>query len=49
LVHRDLTPEHVLVDARGSVVGLIDFEDATVGDPAITAETVAALRTRLGC
>lgn len=35
LVHRDLAPEHVLVDERGGVVGLIDFEDAAVGDPAI--------------
>jgi aminoglycoside phosphotransferase (APT) family kinase protein len=34
LVHRDLVPEHVLVD-EGRIVGLIDFEDATVGDPAI--------------
>jgi len=35
LVHRDLAPEHVLVDELGGVVGLIDFEDAAVGDPAI--------------
>jgi phosphotransferase family enzyme len=35
LVHRDLVPEHVLVDDAGRVVGLIDFEDAAVGDPAI--------------
>ncbi|HEY3609253.1 MAG TPA: phosphotransferase [Pseudonocardiaceae bacterium] len=35
LVHRDLAPEHILVDDDGRVVGLIDFEDATVGDPAI--------------
>lgn len=35
LVHRDLAPEHVLVNERGGVVGLIDFEDAAVGDPAI--------------
>jgi aminoglycoside 2''-phosphotransferase len=35
LVHRDLAPEHILVDDAGRVVGLIDFEDATVGDPAI--------------
>ncbi|HYS39627.1 MAG TPA: phosphotransferase [Pseudonocardiaceae bacterium] len=34
LVHRDLAPEHVLVD-DGRIVGLIDFEDATIGDPAI--------------
>jgi aminoglycoside 2''-phosphotransferase len=36
LVHGDLAPEHVLVDdGDGRVVGLIDFEDATVGDPAV--------------
>lgn len=35
LVHRDLAPEHVLVDDTGRVVGLIDFEDAAIGDPAI--------------
>lgn len=35
LVHRDIAPEHVLVDDSGRVVGLIDFEDAAVGDPAI--------------
>lgn len=35
LVHRDLAPEHILVDDAGHVVGLIDFEDAAVGDPAI--------------
>jgi aminoglycoside 2''-phosphotransferase len=36
LVHRDLAPEHVLVDPdSGRLTGLIDFEDATVGDPVI--------------
>jgi aminoglycoside phosphotransferase (APT) family kinase protein len=35
LVHRDLQPEHILVDDAGRVAGLIDFEDAAVGDPAI--------------
>jgi aminoglycoside phosphotransferase (APT) family kinase protein/8-oxo-dGTP pyrophosphatase MutT (NUDIX family) len=35
LVHGDLGMEHVLVDADGDIVGVIDFEDATVGDPAI--------------
>ncbi len=35
LVHRDLAPEHILVDDDGRVVGLIDFEDAAIGDPAI--------------
>jgi aminoglycoside phosphotransferase (APT) family kinase protein len=35
LVHRDLAAEHILVDDDGRVVGLIDFEDAAIGDPAI--------------
>jgi aminoglycoside phosphotransferase (APT) family kinase protein len=36
LVHRDLAPEHVLVDPdSGRLAGLIDLEDATVGDPVI--------------
>lgn len=35
LVHRDLAAEHILVDDGGHVVGLIDFEDAAIGDPAI--------------
>ncbi|MFD0559661.1 aminoglycoside 2''-phosphotransferase [Stackebrandtia endophytica] len=36
LIHCDLGVEHVLVDEEhGEVTGLIDFETATVGDPAI--------------
>lgn len=36
LIHRDLGSDHILVDPDdSSLVGLIDFEDATVGDPAI--------------
>ena len=36
LVHCDLGCEHVLMDEEGaSVTGLIDFEDATIGDPTI--------------
>jgi aminoglycoside 2''-phosphotransferase len=36
LVHRDLGTEHLLVDPRTGVpTGVIDFETATVGDPAI--------------
>jgi aminoglycoside phosphotransferase (APT) family kinase protein len=34
LTHRDLGPEHVLVDDHsGLPVGIIDFEEAGVGDP----------------
>ena len=32
LVHGDLGPEHVLVDEHGRPVGIIDFEEANVGD-----------------
>lgn len=35
LVHDDLGPEHVLVDDTGMPTGVIDFEDASVGDPAV--------------
>jgi aminoglycoside 2''-phosphotransferase len=33
LIHNDLGPEHVIVDDAGRPVGIIDFEDAIVGDP----------------
>ncbi|HYD09167.1 MAG TPA: aminoglycoside phosphotransferase family protein [Acidimicrobiales bacterium] len=33
LIHADLGPEHVLVGDDGAPVGIIDFEDAGVGDP----------------
>jgi len=35
LVHGDLGPEHLLVDNTGRLAGIIDWEDASVGDPAI--------------
>lgn len=35
LVHGDLGPEHILIDLDGGLAGIIDWEDATVGDPAI--------------
>lgn len=36
LVHCDLGCEHILTDEGGTTVtGLIDFEDVTIGDPAI--------------
>jgi aminoglycoside phosphotransferase (APT) family kinase protein len=36
LVHADLGPVHVLVDEKtGGPVGIIDFEEADVGDPAM--------------
>jgi aminoglycoside 2''-phosphotransferase len=45
LVHADLGAEHVLVDQRRSIAGLIDFETATIGDPAVD---FAALLPTLG-
>lgn len=45
LVHGDLGPEHVLVDGWGRFTGIIDWEDAAVGDPAID---FAGLWGRLG-
>ena len=35
LVHADLGPEHVLVGPSGDLSGVIDWGDATPGDPAI--------------
>ncbi len=34
LVHADLGPEHVLVHPNGDLAGVIDWEEATIGDPA---------------
>jgi aminoglycoside 2''-phosphotransferase len=35
LIHRDLGPEHVLCDpATGALTGVIDWGDASIGDPA---------------
>jgi aminoglycoside phosphotransferase (APT) family kinase protein len=46
LIHNDLGPEHVLLDeVTGEPRGLIDFEDATVGDP---ATDLAGLVTTIG-
>lgn len=36
LIHADLGPEHVLCDLeQGCVTGIIDWEDAAIGDPAL--------------
>ena len=35
LVHRDIRAEHLYLDAKGDLVGVIDFGDATVDDPAL--------------
>jgi aminoglycoside 2''-phosphotransferase len=36
LIHRDLGGEHILCDAeQGLVAGIIDWEDAAIGDPAL--------------
>ncbi|HUQ39077.1 MAG TPA: phosphotransferase [Acidimicrobiales bacterium] len=43
LIHNDLGAEHVLVDeTSGAPTGIIDFEDATVGDPAIDLTPLVA-------
>lgn len=34
LVHADLGPEHVLVHPNGDLAGVIDWEEAAIGDPA---------------
>ena len=33
LIHGDIGPEHVLVSPEGDLVGVLDWEDLTVGDP----------------
>ena len=44
LCHGDIAPEHILVDeAGGRVLGLIDFGDLLVGDPAIDLAGVCYL------
>ncbi len=36
LIHADLACEHILFDSeRGRIVGVIDWEDAVIGDPAL--------------
>jgi len=35
LVHADLGLEHILVDERGDLAGVIDWSDVEVGDPAV--------------
>jgi aminoglycoside phosphotransferase (APT) family kinase protein len=35
LIHDDLGLEHIIVGDDGAPVGIIDFEDATVGDPVV--------------
>ena len=46
LVHRDLNTEHILFDpATGRLTGVIDWGDASIGDPAID---FTAIRRELG-
>jgi aminoglycoside 2''-phosphotransferase len=35
LIHRDLGAEHILVDPDGRLSGVVDWGDASIGDPAI--------------
>ena len=35
LAHGDLSDDHILVRADGAIAGIIDFTDASWGDPAI--------------
>lgn len=45
LIHGDLGPEHLLCDPDGRLVGVIDWTDARIGDPALD---FAWLLNRLG-
>jgi aminoglycoside phosphotransferase (APT) family kinase protein len=48
-VHNDLGLEHVLIDSTGdsigAVIGMIDFEDAAIGDPAVDLAPISAMIT----
>jgi aminoglycoside phosphotransferase (APT) family kinase protein len=48
-VHNDLGLEHVLIDSTGDsiggVIGMIDFEDAAIGDPAVDLAPISAMIT----
>jgi aminoglycoside 2''-phosphotransferase len=49
LVHGDVGPEHLLLDPSGNLVGVIDFDDACIGDPAVDfGGLVAYVDARLG-
>ncbi|OIV39297.1 hypothetical protein BIV57_00125 [Mangrovactinospora gilvigrisea] len=41
VVHRDVRAEHLYLDARGDLVGVIDFGDATLDDPALDFAKIA--------
>ncbi len=34
-IHNDLSPDHLLVNEIGDLIGIIDWTDATMGDPAL--------------
>ena len=42
LIHNDLGPEHVLLRPHDPPVALLDFEDASVGDPAVDLTPLVA-------
>jgi aminoglycoside phosphotransferase (APT) family kinase protein len=35
LVHNDISPKHIIWDAENKKVGIIDFSDRSIGDPAL--------------
>lgn len=45
LCHNDLGDEHILVDSRGRLSGILDWSDAVIGDPALD---LALIRFDLG-
>jgi len=46
-IHNDICPDHLLVDrASGHLSGLIDFGDATVGDPVLDFVGLIGIRDR---
>lgn len=41
VVHRDIRAQHLYVDANGDLVGVIDFGDTTIDDPALDFAKIA--------
>ncbi len=41
VVHRDIRAEHLYVDDNGDLVGVIDFGDTTIDDPALDLAKIA--------
>ncbi|GAA2759820.1 aminoglycoside phosphotransferase (APT) family kinase protein [Actinopolymorpha rutila] len=41
VVHRDIRAQHLYIDSNGDLVGVIDFGDTTIDDPALDFAKIA--------